>query len=66
MINSVITQDELDSIYRCISLAMDYRDAVDEGLVKEDCEIDWLSLQIDKALVATYKVSGIWDLIQRR
>lgn len=60
-----LSPEEVESLYRCISLAMDWRDAFDEGLVEEkgwdkttddQTKRDWLSKHIGIALVATNKL----------
>jgi hypothetical protein len=60
-----ISPEELESLYRCISLAMDWRDAFDEGLVEEkgwdkttdhQTKRDWLSKHIAIASGATSKI----------
>jgi hypothetical protein len=39
--------EEINCIYRCISMSMDWRDAVGEELVKEKCTMDWLTYNIE-------------------
>jgi len=62
-----ISPEEVESLYRCISMAMDWRDAFDEGLVEEkgwdettdyQTKRDWLSKHISIALSATNKLAG--------
>jgi hypothetical protein len=62
-----ISPEEVESLYRCISMAMDWRDAFDEGLVEEkgwdettdyQTKRDWLSKHIGIALSATNKLAG--------
>ena len=49
--------EEINCIYRCISMSMDWRDAVGEELVKEKCTMDWLTYNIEIALKATNKLA---------
>jgi len=52
-----LTAEEIDCIYRCISIAIDWRDAVDDGVVEDVVGRDWLTYNIDTALVATNKLA---------
>jgi len=52
-----LSNEEISCLYRCISISMDWRDAVDEELVKEKCTRDWLTYNIQTALNATNKLS---------
>lgn len=62
-----ISPEEIESLYRCIWMSMDWRDAFDEGLVEEkgwpettdyQTKRDWLSKHINIALTATNKLAG--------
>lgn len=63
---SKLTNDEINSIYCCISFAQDLRDAFDEGLVEGGWDKngdyqsnrDWLSKNIGIALLAANKLAG--------
>jgi hypothetical protein len=62
-----ISPQEVEAIYRCIGLAMDWRDAFDEELVEEkgwdetidyQTKRDWLSKNIGIALMTAHKLAG--------
>jgi len=62
-----LSPEEIESLYRCIWMSMDWRDAFDEGLVEEkgwpettdyQTKRDWLSKHINIALTATNKLAG--------
>jgi hypothetical protein len=61
-----VSHEEIESLYRCISLAMHWRDAFDEELVEEkgwdkttdhQTKRDWLSKHIEIALQTT---NNLW------
>lgn len=54
-----ISPEEVESLYRCISLAMDLRDEI-EWQNEEQYWSEWdnISKNIDTALVATNKLAG--------
>ena len=63
----IISPEEVEAIYRCISSTMDWRDAFDEELVEEkgwdettdyQTKRDWLSKNIGIALMAAHKLAG--------
>lgn len=54
---SDLSVEEINSLYRCISIAMDWRNAVDDGVVEDVVGRDWLTYNIDTALVATNKLA---------
>jgi hypothetical protein len=55
----LISPQEVEAIYRCISLAMDHRDNIDwESEEQYWSEWDRMSKNIDLALVATNKLAG--------
>ena len=49
--------EEINCLYRCISIAIDWRDAVDDGVVEDVVGRDWLTYNIDTALIATNKLA---------
>lgn len=55
----IISPEEVEAIYRCISFSMDLRDQL-EWINEKDywSEYDWLSKNIDIALTATNKLAG--------
>lgn len=53
-----LSNEEINCLYRCISISMDWRDAVDEELVKEKCSRDWLTYNIQTALSAVNKLAN--------
>ena len=53
---SGLSVEEINSLYRCISIAMDWREAVDDGIVEDVVGRDWLTYNIDTALIATNKL----------
>ena len=53
-----LSNEEINCLYRCISMSMDWRDAVDEELVKEKCSRDWLTYNIQTALSAVNKLAN--------
>ena len=54
---SDLSVEEINSLYRCISIAMDWRNAVDDGVVEDIVGRDWLTYNIDTALIATNKLA---------
>jgi hypothetical protein len=52
-----LTAEEINCLYRCISIAMDWRGAVDDGVVQDRVGRDWLSYNIETALIATNKLA---------
>lgn len=52
-----LSNEEISCLYRCISIAMDWRNAVDDGVVEDVVGRDWLTYNIDTALVATNKLA---------
>lgn len=54
---SNLSVEEISCIYRCISMAMDWRDAVDEEIVREEYSREWLTYNIQIALDAANKLS---------
>ena len=54
---SDLSVEEINSLYRCISIAMDWRNAVDDGVVEDVVGRDWLTYNIDTALIATNKLA---------
>lgn len=52
-----LTTEEIDCIYRCISIAMDWRGAVDDGIVEDRVGRDWLTYNIENALIAVNKLA---------
>ena len=54
---SDLSVEEINSLYRCISIAMDWRNAVDHGVVEDVVGRDWLTYNIDTALIATNKLA---------
>lgn len=54
-----ISPQEVEAIYRCISFAMDLRDNIEWN--NEDqywSEYDWLTKNIDTAMIAAHKLAG--------
>ena len=69
-----ISPEEVESLYRCISMAMDWRDAFDEELVEEkgwdettdyQTKRDWLSKHINIALMAAHKLAGYETVVNK-
>jgi hypothetical protein len=52
-----LSSEEINCLYRCISIAMDWRDAVDNAIVEDVVGRDWLTYNIDTALIATNKLA---------
>ena len=52
-----LTAEEIDCIYRCISIAMDWRGAVDDAIVEDRVGRDWLTYNIENALIAANKLA---------
>ena len=54
-----ISPQEVEAIYRCISLAMDLRDNIEWNDEKQYwSEYDWLTKNIDTAMIAAHKLAG--------
>lgn len=49
--------EEINCLYRCVSIAIDWRDAVDDGVVEDVVGRDWLTYNIDTALIAANKLA---------
>lgn len=52
-----LTTEEINCIYRCISITMDWRDAVDHGIVEDVVGRDWLTYNIENAFIAANKLA---------